>query len=62
MVHHQQQGYAKNGSYQHRNGNKESHFIRNGGGGGSQRNNGTAGNLTNGHKTVMDYNGREDLR
>ena len=61
VVYHQQQGYAKNGSYeeQHGNGKQESHFIRNGGG--NQQNNGTAGSLTNGHKTVMDYNGRKDL-
>ena len=62
VYHQQQQGYAKNGSYeeQHGNGKQESHFIRNGGGN-QQNNNGTAGSITNGHKTVMDYNGRKDL-
>ena len=63
VVYHQQQGYAKNGSYeqqQHGNGKQESHFIRNGGG--NQQNNGTAGSLTNGHKNVMDLNGREGLK
>ena len=61
VVYHHQQGYAKNGSYQqHRNGNTDSHFIRNGG---NHQNNGTVGNLTNGHNnTVMDLNGREDLK
>ena len=60
VVYHHQQGYAKNGSYeQHRNGKQESHFIRNGG---NHQSNGTADSLTNGHKSVMDLNGRKDLK